>query len=117
MLVIIMLEQHVVGVLSLEAAGSRISMPSSTAPGAWLGHEPGDTKGQQRSQADSRDLAMTSANVPGAAAFTTACRIWHARGQGLGLLIHDQPGTGSSLERASQANYGDRTIPLLRARE
>jgi hypothetical protein len=29
-----------------------------------VGHEPGDTKGQQRSQADSRDLAMTSANAP-----------------------------------------------------
>jgi hypothetical protein len=63
MVVIIMLEQRVVGVVGLEAAGSRIRMPSSTAPGAWLGHEPGDTKGQQRSQADSRDLAMTSANA------------------------------------------------------
>src|SRR5215217_4212977 len=62
MLVIIMLEQCVVGVVGLEAAGSRIRVPSSTAPGAWLGHEPGDTKGQQRSRADSRDLAMTSAN-------------------------------------------------------
>ena len=63
MLVIIMLEQCVVGVVGLEAAGSRIRVPSPTAPGAWLGHEPGDTKGQQRSQADSRDLAMTSANA------------------------------------------------------
>ena len=63
MLVIIMLEQRVVGVVGLEAAGSRIRIPSSKAPGAWLGHEPGDTKGQQRSQADSRDLAMTSANA------------------------------------------------------
>src|SRR5215211_1587601 len=62
MLVIIMLEQRVVGVVGLEAADSRIRIPSSKAPGAWLGHEPGDTKGQQRSQADSRDLAMTSAN-------------------------------------------------------
>jgi len=63
MLVIIMLEQCVVGVVGLDAAGSRIRVPSSPAPGAWLGHEPGDTKGQQRSQADSRDLAMTSANA------------------------------------------------------
>jgi hypothetical protein len=63
MLVIIMLEQRVLGVVGLEAAGSRIRMPSAKAPGAWLGHEPGDTKGQQRSQADSRDLAMTSANA------------------------------------------------------
>jgi hypothetical protein len=63
MLVIIMLEQRVVGVVGLEAAGSRIRIPSSKAPGAWLGHEPGDTKGQQRSQADSRDLAMTSADA------------------------------------------------------
>jgi hypothetical protein len=63
MLVIIMLEQRVVGVVGLEAAGSRIRMPSATAPGACLGHEPGDTKGQQRFQADSRDLAMTSANA------------------------------------------------------
>jgi hypothetical protein len=62
MLVIIMLEQRVVGVVGLEAAGSRIRIPSSKAPGASLGHEPGDTKGQQRSQTDSRDLAMTSAN-------------------------------------------------------
>jgi hypothetical protein len=45
MLVIIMLEQRVVGVVGLEAAGSRIRMPSAKAPGAWLGHEPGDTKG------------------------------------------------------------------------
>jgi hypothetical protein len=63
MLVIIMLEQCVVGVVGLEAAGSRIRIPNSTAPGAWLGHEPGDTKGQLRSQADSRDLAMTNANA------------------------------------------------------
>src|SRR5215211_910202 len=63
MVVIIMLEQRVVGVVGLEAAGSRIRMPSATAPGAWLGHEPGDTKGQQRSQADSRELAMTGANA------------------------------------------------------
>ena len=63
MLVIIMLEQRVVGVVGLEAADSRIRIPSSKAPGAWLGHEPGDTKGQRRSQADSRDLAMTSANA------------------------------------------------------
>ena len=63
MLVIIMLEQRVVGVVGLDAAGSRIRMPSSKAPGACLGHEPGDTKGQQRSQADSRDPAMTSANA------------------------------------------------------
>jgi hypothetical protein len=63
MLVIIMLEQRVVGVVGLEAADSRIRIPSSKAPGAWLGHGPGDTKGQQRSQADSRDLAMTSANA------------------------------------------------------
>jgi hypothetical protein len=63
MLVIIMLEQCVVGVVGLEAAGSRIRIPSATAPGACLGHEPGGTKGQQRSQADSRDLAMTSANA------------------------------------------------------
>jgi hypothetical protein len=63
MLVIIMLEQCVVGVVGLDAAGSRIRIPNSTAPGAWLGHEPGDTKGQLRSQADSRDLAMTNANA------------------------------------------------------
>jgi len=63
MLAIIMLEQRVVGVVGLEAAGSRIRIPNSTAPGAWLGHEPGDTKGQLRSQADSRDLAMTNANA------------------------------------------------------
>ena len=61
MVVILMLEQRVVGVVGLDAAGSRISMPSAKAPGAWLGHEPGDAKGQQRSQADRRDLAMTSA--------------------------------------------------------
>jgi hypothetical protein len=63
MLVIIMLEQCVVGVVGLEAAGSRIRIPSSKAPGAWLGHEPGDTKGQLRSQAGSRDLALSSANA------------------------------------------------------
>jgi hypothetical protein len=63
MLVISMLEQRVVGVVGLDAAGSRIRMPSAKAPGACLGHEPGDTKGQQRSQADSRDPAMTSANA------------------------------------------------------
>ena len=28
-------------------------------------------------------------------------------------LIHDQPGTGGSLEGARQDNYGDCTIPLL----
>jgi hypothetical protein len=48
MLVIIMLEQRAAGVVGLDAAGSRISR---------------DTKGQQRSQADSRDPAMTSANA------------------------------------------------------
>jgi hypothetical protein len=63
MLVISMLDQRVVGVVGLDAAGSRIRMPSAKAPGACLGHEPGDTKGQQRSQADSRDPAMTSANA------------------------------------------------------
>jgi hypothetical protein len=63
MLVIIVLEQRVVGVVGLDAAGSRIRRPSAEAPGACLGHEPGDTKGQQRSQAVSRDLAMTSANA------------------------------------------------------
>jgi hypothetical protein len=63
MLVIIMLEQRVVGVVGLEAASSRISMPSAKAPGACLGHDPRGTKGQQRSQADSRDLAMTSATL------------------------------------------------------
>jgi hypothetical protein len=63
MLVIIMLEQRVVGVVGLEAAGSRIRMPSAKAPGACLGHEPGDTKGQQRYRAVGRDLAMTSANA------------------------------------------------------
>jgi hypothetical protein len=63
MRVIIMLEQCVVGVVGLEAAGSGIRMPSAKAPGPCLGHEPWDTKGQQRSQADSRDLAMTSANA------------------------------------------------------
>ena len=52
MLVIIMLEQRVVGVVGLDAAGSRVKMPSATAPGGMVGHEPGDTKGQQRSQAD-----------------------------------------------------------------
>src|SRR4029453_4660282 len=88
MLVIIMLEQRVVGVVGLEAADSRIRIPSSKAPGAWLGHEPGDTKGQQRSQADSRDLAMPRANAleqQGSrrhAVYGMACRIWHARGQG-----------------------------------
>jgi hypothetical protein len=46
MLVIIMLEQRVVGVVGLDAAGSRIRMASSEAPGACLGHEPGDTRGQ-----------------------------------------------------------------------
>src|SRR5215216_853217 len=45
------------------SATTRNSWASSTAPGACLGHEPGDTKGQQRSQADSRDLAMTSATL------------------------------------------------------
>jgi hypothetical protein len=60
MLVILMLEQRVVGVVGLDAAGSRISMPSATAPGAWLGHEPGDTKGQQRCPADRCALALTS---------------------------------------------------------
>jgi hypothetical protein len=63
MVVIIMLEQRVVGVVGLEAADSRIRTPSSTAPGACLGHEPGDTKGQLRSQADSRDLALSRANT------------------------------------------------------
>jgi hypothetical protein len=62
-MLVIMLEQRVVGVVGLDAAGSRIRMPSAKAPGACLGHEPGDTKGQQRSQADSRDLAITSANA------------------------------------------------------
>jgi hypothetical protein len=41
MLVIIMLEQRVVGVVGLEAADSRIRIPSSKAPGAWLGHDQG----------------------------------------------------------------------------
>lgn len=63
MLVISMLDQRVVGVVGLDAAGSRIRMPSAKAPGACLGHEPGDTKGQQRSQADSRDPAKTSTNA------------------------------------------------------
>ena len=62
-MLVIMLEQRVVGVVGLDAAGSRIRIPSAKALGACLGHEPGDTKGQQRSQADSRDLAMTSANA------------------------------------------------------
>ena len=63
MLVIIMLEQRVVGVVGLEAAGSRIRMPSSTAPGACLGHDPGDTKGQQRFHSGSRALALTIAKA------------------------------------------------------
>jgi hypothetical protein len=61
MLVILMLEQRVAG--RRGPGGCRTRMPRSKAPGAWLEHEPGDTKGQQRSQADSRDLAMTSANA------------------------------------------------------
>ena len=51
MLVIIMLEQRVVGVVGLDAAGSRIRMPSAKAPGACLGHEPGtprDNSGPRR---------------------------------------------------------------------
>jgi hypothetical protein len=63
MLVIIMLEQRVVGVVGLEAAGSRSECRAQRHLGPCLGHEPGDTKGQQRSQADSRDPAMTSANA------------------------------------------------------
>ena len=63
MLVISMLDQRVVGVVGLDAAGSRIRMPRATAPGACLGQEPGDTKGQQRFPAGSRHLALTSANA------------------------------------------------------
>jgi hypothetical protein len=51
MLVIIMLEQCVVGVVGLDAAGSRIRVPSSTAPGAWLGMNQGtprDNSGPRR---------------------------------------------------------------------
>jgi hypothetical protein len=33
------------------------------APGAYLGHGPGDSKGQQRYRAVTRDLALTSANA------------------------------------------------------
>jgi hypothetical protein len=89
MLVIIMLEQRVAGVVGLEAAGSRIRVPRATAPGACLGHEPGDSKGQQRSQADSRALALTQRQRSGAAAFTTACRIWHASAPG--RCLSDRP--------------------------
>ena len=51
MLVRITLEQRVVGVVGLEAADSRIRIPSSKAPGAWLGHKPGtprDNSGPRR---------------------------------------------------------------------
>jgi hypothetical protein len=51
MLVIIMLEQRVVGVVGLEAAGSRIRMPSAKAPGACLGMNQGtprDNSGPRR---------------------------------------------------------------------
>ena len=63
MLVILMLEQRVVGVVGLEAAGSRIRMPSAKAPGACLGHEPGDTGGQQRYRAVSHDLRLIRAKA------------------------------------------------------
>ena len=56
---IIMLEQRVIGVVGLDAAGSRIRMASSEA----LGHEPGDTKGQQRYRGVSRNRPLTIANA------------------------------------------------------
>ena len=51
MLVIIMLEQRVVGVVGLEAAGSRIRMPSAKAPGHVWGMNQGtprDNSGPRR---------------------------------------------------------------------
>ena len=57
------------------------------APWAYLGHEAGDNKGQQRCPAGSRDLALTSRRRLGAAAFARAYRVWHARGQGFEPLI------------------------------
>jgi hypothetical protein len=63
MLMIIMLEQRVAASWAWRLQAARIRMPSAKAPGACLGHEPGDTKGQQRYRAVSRDLAMTSANA------------------------------------------------------
>jgi hypothetical protein len=89
MLVIIMLEQRVSGVVGLEAAGSRIRMPSAKAP---LGHEPGDTKGQQRSQAVSRDLAMTSTNALEQQRSRRHAVYGMQEVRGLGVLgIHAQP--------------------------
>ena len=65
MLVISMLEQRVVGVVSLDAAGSRIRVPKFWLRGTWacLGHESGDTRGQQRYRAVSRDLRLISAKA------------------------------------------------------
>jgi hypothetical protein len=47
--------------VSEETARETGSWPE--APGAYLGHEPGDNRGQQRFLAGSRDLALTSANA------------------------------------------------------
>jgi hypothetical protein len=58
MLVIIMLEQRVVGVVGLDAAGSRIRMPSAKAPAAGLGMNqgtPGDNSGIEGSTAPPGD--------------------------------------------------------------
>lgn len=45
---------------SAERIQTRQEWMESTAPGAHLGHVPGDNKGQQRYRAVSRDPALTS---------------------------------------------------------
>jgi hypothetical protein len=61
----VMFEQRVVGVVGLDAAGSRIRVPKFWLRGTWacLGHESGDTRGQQRYRAVSRDLRLISAKA------------------------------------------------------
>ena len=113
MLVKIMLEQRVVGVVGLEAADSRIRIPSSKAPGAWLGHEPGDTKGQQRSQADSRDLAMTSVNALEQQR-SRRHAVWHARGQGFkSPQLHQAQRIGSTPARAVCPQIVSRSLLVI----
>lgn len=48
------------GTAAVQAPGRLITQ---THLGAYLGHEAGDSKGQQRYQVDSHDLAPTSTNA------------------------------------------------------
>jgi hypothetical protein len=87
-------------------------------PGAYLGHEAGDSEGQQRYRAVSRDLTMTSANAREQQRPCSHAVYGMQEVSGFGLVgSMITLGTDRSLEGARQANYGVCTIPCLLAKE